>query len=86
MGAALAASLLSKNWRVALVDIQAPPATALGPNAEFFKADVASYSSQAAMLVDLFNPNEGAILFQELPASFRIIQYLYMDSTLVRKC
>jgi hypothetical protein len=49
MGAALAASLVEKNWLVALVDIQTPSASALGLNAKFFHADVASYSSQAAM-------------------------------------
>jgi NAD(P)-dependent dehydrogenase (short-subunit alcohol dehydrogenase family) len=53
MGAALATTLIALDWRVACVDIQQGPggalASSLGPNAQFFHADVASYSSQAAM-------------------------------------
>ena len=53
MGAALATTLIALGWRVAIVDIQEGPGTlfaeSLGPNAHFFHANVASYSSQAAM-------------------------------------
>lgn len=53
MGAALSKTLIILGWKVACVDIQSGPgilfAESLGPNASFFHANVASYSSQAAM-------------------------------------
>jgi NAD(P)-dependent dehydrogenase (short-subunit alcohol dehydrogenase family) len=53
MGATLATQLIALGWKVACVDIQYAPgmalAASLGPNAQFFQADVASYTSQAEM-------------------------------------
>jgi NAD(P)-dependent dehydrogenase (short-subunit alcohol dehydrogenase family) len=53
MGAALATTLIALGWKVACVDIQEIPgvafAASLGPNAQFFHVNVASYASQAAM-------------------------------------
>jgi len=59
MGEQLARSLIEKDWMVACVDINAKAgeelAKDLGSNAKFFRADVASYDSQAKMFSEVFN-------------------------------
>lgn len=51
MGESLATHFVSKNWLVAVADLQRGPGEALaqtlGANAIFFETDVASYESQA---------------------------------------
>jgi NAD(P)-dependent dehydrogenase (short-subunit alcohol dehydrogenase family) len=51
MGESLAIHFVSKNWLVAVADLQRSPGEALartlGANATFFETDVASYESQA---------------------------------------
>ena len=58
MGEALATHLISKGWLVACVDLQCGPgvalATSLGPNAQFWEANVANYDSQARVFQGVF--------------------------------
>jgi NAD(P)-dependent dehydrogenase (short-subunit alcohol dehydrogenase family) len=53
MGEALARDLVSKGWKVACADIQEGPgetlAKELGPNAKYFKCNIADYDDQARM-------------------------------------
>ncbi|KAI1607949.1 15-hydroxyprostaglandin dehydrogenase [Exophiala viscosa] len=53
IGEALATELVRRGWRVALVDMNADAgeklATVLGPDAQFFQCNVASYQDQANM-------------------------------------
>lgn len=59
MGEALATHFVSKGWRVACVDVQRGPgealAVSLGPNAQFWEANVADYDSQARMFQSVFD-------------------------------
>lgn len=59
MGASLAERLVQEGWNVACVDINEDQgqqtAEKLGPNAKFFHADVAKYSSQATMFNAVWN-------------------------------
>ena len=58
MGESLATHLVSKNWLVAVADLQRGPGEALaktlGTNATFFETDVASYESQAKTFEAVF--------------------------------
>lgn len=53
MGYTLAGHLVKSGWNVACVDVNVEngkrAASELGPNADFFQANVASYASQASM-------------------------------------
>ena len=59
MGEALATHFASKNWLVACLDLQRAAgealAKSLGPNAEFWEANVADYDSQARVFQAVFD-------------------------------
>lgn len=59
MGEALCHDLISRGWKVAIVDVQKKPgealADSLGPNARFFFTNIADYSSQAQMFRQVWN-------------------------------
>lgn len=59
MGEALATHYISKGWLVACLDLQRGPgealASSLGPNAQFWEANVADYDSQAAVFQAVFD-------------------------------
>ena len=59
MGEALATHFVSQNWLVACLDVQCAAgealAKSLGPNAEFWEANVADYESQAGAFQAVFD-------------------------------
>jgi NAD(P)-dependent dehydrogenase (short-subunit alcohol dehydrogenase family) len=56
MGEAISRSLIKRGWRVALTDINRNESLEkeLGPNAAFFKTNVANYDSQASTFLAVF--------------------------------
>jgi NADP-dependent 3-hydroxy acid dehydrogenase YdfG len=59
MGEALATYYISKGWLVACLDLQRDAgealASSLGPNAQFWQANIADYDSQARVFQGVFD-------------------------------